>query len=37
MWLEILPSFGIIVAAMALPHMAAAGMNKLAVGNVSKF
>lgn len=35
MWFEILPSFGIIVVAMALPHASAYVINKLAVGNVS--
>ncbi|RZC36841.1 hypothetical protein BDFB_000130 [Asbolus verrucosus] len=33
MWYEIIPSFGIIVVAMAFPHAAAYIANKLVVGN----
>lgn len=35
MWYEILPSAGIIFAAMALPHFSAYVINKVAFGNVS--
>ncbi|KAJ8926926.1 hypothetical protein NQ314_020778 [Rhamnusium bicolor] len=34
MWFEILPSFGIIVVAMAFPHASAYVLNKLVVGNM---
>lgn len=37
MWYEILPSFGIIFAAMCVPHYGAYVINKLALGNVSGF
>ncbi|KAK9718954.1 NADH-ubiquinone oxidoreductase MWFE subunit [Popillia japonica] len=33
MWYEILPSFGIIFAAMCVPHYGAYVINKLALGN----
>ncbi|XP_028137669.1 uncharacterized protein LOC114332133 [Diabrotica virgifera virgifera] len=33
MWFEVLPGFGIIVAAMALPHVSAYVINNLVVGN----
>ncbi|XP_018325593.1 uncharacterized protein LOC108737311 [Agrilus planipennis] len=33
MWYEILPSFGIVVAAMALPHFSAFVINKAICGN----
>lgn len=35
MWYEILPSAGIIFAALAIPHYAAYVANKLVLGNVS--
>lgn len=34
MWFEILPSFGIVVAAMALPSASAYVINYLVVGNM---
>ncbi|XP_018578576.1 uncharacterized protein LOC108916762 [Anoplophora glabripennis] len=34
MWFEILPSFGIIVVALAVPHASAYVINKLVVGNM---
>ncbi|KAJ3639346.1 hypothetical protein Zmor_002709 [Zophobas morio] len=33
MWYEIIPSFGIIVVAMAVPHAVSYVANKLVVGN----
>lgn len=33
MWFEILPSFGIIVACMGLPHVSAYVINKVVIGN----
>ncbi|XP_017769057.1 PREDICTED: uncharacterized protein LOC108557158 [Nicrophorus vespilloides] len=33
MWYEILPSFGIVVAAMGIPHLSAYVINKVAIGN----
>lgn len=35
MWYEILPSFGIIVVAMAAPHALSYVANKLVIDNVS--
>lgn len=34
MWFEILPSFGIIMVAMAVPHASAYLINKLGVDNM---
>ncbi|KAJ8980713.1 hypothetical protein NQ317_019207, partial [Molorchus minor] len=33
MWFEILPSFSVVVIAMAFPHASAYVLNKLVVGN----
>jgi len=37
MWFEILPSFGIVFAAMALPHVAGFWIAKGFTGRVSSF
>ncbi|KAJ8941900.1 hypothetical protein NQ318_001755 [Aromia moschata] len=34
MWFEILPSFGLIVVFMAVPHASAYVINKAVVGNM---
>ncbi|XP_066148432.1 uncharacterized protein ND-MWFE [Euwallacea fornicatus] len=34
MWFECLPSFGIILVAMAFPHASAYVINQLVVGNM---